>query len=29
VTASNVRAQSVYAEEGFSIIQAIMLKKVS
>jgi GNAT superfamily N-acetyltransferase len=29
VTASNVRAQSVYVEEGFATTQAIMLKKVS
>ena len=29
VTASNVRAQSVYAEEGFATSQAIMRKKVS
>jgi GNAT superfamily N-acetyltransferase len=28
VTASNVRAQSVYAEEGFSTSQAIMRKKL-
>ncbi|MEO8610350.1 MAG: GNAT family N-acetyltransferase [Chloroflexota bacterium] len=29
VTASNVRAQSVYTDEGFATTQAIMLKKVS
>jgi ribosomal protein S18 acetylase RimI-like enzyme len=29
VTASNVRAQSVYAEQGFAVTQAIMRKSLS
>ena len=29
VTASNVRAQSVYTEQGFAVTQAIMRKKLS